>query len=279
MTGTLTFDPGELSQSLNISVLGDYVDESDETFRVILSNVSASATLDAGASASTVTIVDNDETPSITEATTSTALLSQESTEAMTVSCSFTDTDGHNRSRFDIDLGVRDESGVVTMLCASASHNDPCSNGAATLSVTKDGTSYVASVSWDPSSALPDGTYDLSCSVTDRGGNIDTADYDSSEEVFELDGTSPAAPTVTGTSPTSDATPTWNWTSGGNGNGIYRYKLDDSALSSGPRRLQTFRIPLIQFKRWSPHPVRPRARCGELVVVGLEARLSLMPPP
>ncbi len=41
------------------------------------------------------------------------------------------------------------------------------------------------------------------------------------------------APVVTGTSPTGDTTPTWSWTSGGDGNGTYRYKLDSSDLSSG----------------------------------------------
>lgn len=41
------------------------------------------------------------------------------------------------------------------------------------------------------------------------------------------------APTVTGTTPTNDTTPTWTWTSGGGGNGTFRYKLDNSDLTSG----------------------------------------------
>ena len=47
------------------------------------------------------------------------------------------------------------------------------------------------------------------------------------------DTTAPNAPTVEGTTPTNDITPTWSWTSGGGGNGTYRYKLDDSDLSTG----------------------------------------------
>ena len=42
-----------------------------------------------------------------------------------------------------------------------------------------------------------------------------------------------SAPNVTGTSPTGDTTPTWYWTSGGGGNGTFRYKLDDSYLTYG----------------------------------------------
>jgi len=47
------------------------------------------------------------------------------------------------------------------------------------------------------------------------------------------DNSKPIAPTVTGTTPTNDTTPTWNWSSGGGGNGTFRYKLDDSDLSTG----------------------------------------------
>ncbi len=47
------------------------------------------------------------------------------------------------------------------------------------------------------------------------------------------DTTPPSAPAVTGTTPTSDTTPIWSWTSGGGGNGIFRYKLNDADLTSG----------------------------------------------
>ncbi len=42
----------------------------------------------------------------------------------------------------------------------------------------------------------------------------------------------PGSPVVSGTTPTLDTTPTWSWSSGG-GTGIYRYKINDSDLSSG----------------------------------------------
>ncbi len=43
----------------------------------------------------------------------------------------------------------------------------------------------------------------------------------------------PNAPVVSGTSPTLNKMPTWNWVSGGGGSGTYRYKLDSSDLTAG----------------------------------------------
>jgi hypothetical protein len=42
-----------------------------------------------------------------------------------------------------------------------------------------------------------------------------------------------ASPRVWGLTPTKDTTPTWYWRSGGDGNGTFRFKLDDEDLSSG----------------------------------------------
>ena len=47
----------------------------------------------------------------------------------------------------------------------------------------------------------------------------------------EIDITPPYPPDVTGISPVASVRPTWTWTSGGGGNGIFRYKLDDSNMS------------------------------------------------
>ena len=41
------------------------------------------------------------------------------------------------------------------------------------------------------------------------------------------------APIITGASPTNNAMPRWSWNTGGGGNGIYRYKLDNSEMSNG----------------------------------------------
>ncbi|MCA0352712.1 MAG: CSLREA domain-containing protein [Chloroflexi bacterium] len=59
--GTLSFAPGELSKTVTVVVLGDLLDEADETFTLVLSSATGGATLGSNG---TATIVDNDPTPS-----------------------------------------------------------------------------------------------------------------------------------------------------------------------------------------------------------------------
>ena len=47
------------------------------------------------------------------------------------------------------------------------------------------------------------------------------------------DDIAPTAPNVIGATPTNDTTPSWSWTSGGGGNGAYRYKLNSADLTTG----------------------------------------------
>jgi hypothetical protein len=64
-TDSVTFLPGELSKSIDVDVLGDTLDEADETFTVELSSASGAA-LDPAASTGEVTIIDDDPLPTIT---------------------------------------------------------------------------------------------------------------------------------------------------------------------------------------------------------------------
>jgi hypothetical protein len=59
-SGTLTFAPGTLTQTLAIDLLGELIDEDDETFRVSLSDPANATLFDAEA---TGTIQDNDAAP------------------------------------------------------------------------------------------------------------------------------------------------------------------------------------------------------------------------
>ena len=76
---------------------------------------------------------------------------------------------------------------------------------------------------------LPEGSHTLYVQERDTAGNWSSSGSFS----IVIDTTSPGAPSVSGTTPTNDTTPTWSWSSGGGGHGTYRYKLDNSNLSSG----------------------------------------------
>jgi len=62
-SGTLVFGPGEGQKSISVAVVGDTVDEPDETFSLVLSNAQGADITDGQAVA---TIVDNDGLPSLT---------------------------------------------------------------------------------------------------------------------------------------------------------------------------------------------------------------------
>jgi hypothetical protein len=86
-----------------------------------------------------------------------------------------------------------------------------------------------SSTSYTPTSALTAGSHALYVQERDASGFWST----SGSFTIVIDITATAAPTVSGTTPTNDTTPTWSWSSGGGGNGTYRYKLDNSDLSTG----------------------------------------------
>ena len=60
VNGTLTFAPGVTSQTILVPIIGDTLDESDETFTVVLSNPT---NVQLGPSSSTATITDDDAAP------------------------------------------------------------------------------------------------------------------------------------------------------------------------------------------------------------------------
>jgi len=82
-------------------------------------------------------------------------------------------------------------------------------------------------------SADTDGQYQISFSVADLAGNSANADF-----IFEWDTVAPDAPVVSGVgsivepaepdvTKTPSVTPTWSWSSGGNGgSGTFRYRMD-----------------------------------------------------
>jgi hypothetical protein len=93
------------------------------------------------------------------------------------------------------------------------------------------GAATISGTSWSYSATVANGTtYQFNVKETDLAGNTSAA---TSNFTVTGDTTAPTAPSVSGTTPTTDTTPTWSWSSGGGGNGTYRYKLDSSDLTSG----------------------------------------------
>ena len=118
----------------------------------------------------------------------------------------------------------------VTGFAASDVTLGGTAGGTKTASVSGSGASYIVTVS-----GMTDGTVTAAIAAgvaTDLVGNTNEASPSAISVTYDT--TPPNAPTVTGTTPTNDPTPTWSWTSGGGGgNGTYRYKLNNADLTSG----------------------------------------------
>ena len=76
-------------------------------------------------------------------------------------------------------------------------------------------------------SALSEGPHTLYVRERDTAGNWSV----SGSFAITIDITPPGHPTVTGTTPTNDATPSWTWTAGGGGEGVFRCRVDGGAWS------------------------------------------------
>ncbi|MBI9101017.1 MAG: Ig-like domain-containing protein [Spirochaetales bacterium] len=92
-------------------------------------------------------------------------------------------------------------------------------DGPGTLTITN-GDTLTPSIS-APDDGSEDGQYEVSLTVTDFAGNSATGYY-----AFEWDTTPPNVPVLTALDHTPNLSPTWSFTSGGNGNGTYRYRID-----------------------------------------------------
>ncbi|KAF0219268.1 MAG: putative hemagglutinin/hemolysin [Geobacteraceae bacterium] len=84
------------------------------------------------------------------------------------------------------------------------------------------------SYTWN-TSARPDGTYYIYAKIEDEATSV----YSLYAGPVIIDRTKPAAPSITGITPTNNTQPTWSWSSGSGGNGPYRYKLDNDDLTTG----------------------------------------------
>ncbi len=88
---------------------------------------------------------------------------------------------------------------------------------------------------YTPGSDLTDGDHTLYVEQRDAAGNWSRG----SSHVITIDTTPPKAPVSTGKNATNNSTPTWEWKSGGAGNGTYRYRLNNNDLTGGTTTTST----------------------------------------
>lgn len=98
------------------------------------------------------------------------------------------------------------------------------------------GATTVNQLSYTPGFDLAEGSHTLYVVESDEVGNWPEPGVYGAYTIT-VDLTEPNAPSVSGSNAVMDLTPTWNWSSGGGGNGTFRYELRDqnNSLIDGPR--------------------------------------------
>jgi hypothetical protein len=109
-----------------------------------------------------------------------------------------------------IDSGPPDPSGS-TEASISFSGTDGTGSGIAGYACQLDGGAWEACSSPVSYTGLGDGEHTVTVRATDNVGNTSTP----ASHTWTVDTTPPTAPTVSGTTPTSDTLHTWTWTGDG----------------------------------------------------------------
>lgn len=230
-SGTVTFDPLDQEETISISIAGDFADEGDQSFSVSLDSPTQAQ---LGDSIGVATITNDDITPVVTSLTVAAGVVAPVSEETIAIECAFTDGNDPSKTTFDITIAVRDAGGSSHLVCDSVSNGEICEGGNQAVVNRSSAGVYSMTIDWNPSVGLETGIYDISCAVFDWGLNAGIADFDDHQDLVELDATPPGTPTVTSSlADTTDTTPTWTWTSGGDGGaGVYRSSFVEGDLGS-----------------------------------------------
>ena len=191
--GNVVIDAGDSSATIGLTVLGDNLVEGDEDFMLSLSSLSLGSFALGGDSAR-LTITDDDASALITNLTSSESSLSATLLSSTTLVCSFTDADYTSASDYLLSLSMRGpDNATEYVLCTATPTSGVClGGGSPTLTEPSPG-QYQMSYVWDPLVGLPDGDYDIECSISD-GSNTTQSDFADYPDVITLDST---AATVT----------------------------------------------------------------------------------
>jgi hypothetical protein len=92
---------------------------------------------------------------------------------------------------------------------------------------------------WQPESNLPVGGHTLYVQERDAAGNWSPSGSWRIEILAPKDTIPPAAPQVSGPGKTEETRPTWTWSPGGGGIGLFRHRLDMDTLAGQPETRDT----------------------------------------
>ena len=174
-SGTVSFAAGETSKTITVNVAGDTVVESDEGFRVTLSNPAASTTIGTATASGTIR---NDDTSQVNQASLSIAALSADKAEGQSGSTPFT---------FTVTRGG--DTGIAT---------------SASWAVTGSGANPATGSDF-AGGGLPSGTVSFAAGETSKTITVNVAGDTvvESDEGFRVTLSNPAASTTIGTATAS----------------------------------------------------------------------------
>lgn len=157
-------------------------------------------------------------------------LYAQARDAAGNISASATDTIEYDGTPPDVsipdlapgdDTGISDTDNVTNLETGLTFTGTADSGGSASLydGETLLGTVTIVEGTWTLDVNLAEGDHSLAAVVVDGFGN----QSESGTLSVTVDTTAPGVPTITGTTPAANRTPTWSWTTGGGGIGAYQY--------------------------------------------------------
>jgi hypothetical protein len=183
-SGTVVFEPGELSKTITVEVIGDAEYEGDETFTVSLSNATGGATIDDGLGV--VTIEDDDAAPALPTLSIGDATVAEGDSGTTTVDLTIT-RNGDLSGASTVDWATQDGSASAgtDYLAASGTASFAAGENTVVVSITvygdtdvegdEDFTVFLSNATW---ATISDGTGLVTITNDDAAPTDPTLDFD-----------------------------------------------------------------------------------------------------